>query len=199
MQPAYPAQLGLKLGTARPGLQPCRIDCGDAFVVQLNLIANHPFMRGLPGSAQKQLAKLAKEVRFASDEVVFRAGEKSRDFYLVLSGSVCVEVSTPVYSLCIQSVGAGGAFGWSSLLGEHGTAFQVRSREDGTVAVRWNAEELLAVCEQDPKLCSMIFRRVATLIGERVTAAESRLTEFYGGSAQARKPVAERPAPDPAL
>ena len=126
-----------------------------------------------------KLTALARKVDFEEDQIIFRAGEQSRYLYLVLSGRVCIEISTPVYAVCLQTVGPGQAFGWSSLLDHHDTVFQVRAQERST-ALCLDAVQLSAVCQEDPKLGFQLFRRLLDLVARRLQAVESRLGEFCG-------------------
>ena len=143
-------------------------------------LQDHPFTRRLTESSLAKLAALTQKVGFHEDQIIFHAGERSPHFYLVVSGSVCVEISTPVYAVCVQSLGPEDAFGWSSLLDRHYTAFQVRAREK-TTALRLDSQRLLAACEGDLGLGLEIFRRLSELIARRVMATESRLADFCGG------------------
>ena len=133
------------------------------------------------------LASLARKVEFKEDQIVLLTGQRSTRFYLVLSGSVCVEVRSPVYNVCVQALGAGEAFGWSSLLDHRDTLFQVRAREASTAAC-WEAQEIAAVCRDNPEFGVEFFQRLLELVAGRVQATESKLAEFCG---------AHRPAPRP--
>jgi CRP-like cAMP-binding protein len=66
------------------------------------------------------------------------AWQQSKFFYLLLSGSVSVEVGTRSYTLGIRVLGLGEAFGWSALLDHHDTLFQARAREQSKAYV-WMA------------------------------------------------------------
>ena len=62
------------------------------------------------GMAQQHLAKLAAlghDVSFERDQLILPAGQRSTHFYVLLSGSVCVEVRNQVYTVCIQGVEPG--------------------------------------------------------------------------------------------
>src|SRR5712692_504195 len=68
------------------------------------------FTHGLNADQLTKLATLAAEVPFQEDQIIFRAGERSDHLYLLVSGYVCVEIRTPVYSICVQALGPGAAF-----------------------------------------------------------------------------------------
>jgi CRP-like cAMP-binding protein len=75
-------------------------------------LKGHPFTRGLSALHMDRLAALACEETFAQNQIILVAGEQSRNLYLLLSGSVCVEVCAPHYTVTVQSLGPGEAFGW---------------------------------------------------------------------------------------
>ncbi len=55
-------------------------------------INEHAFTSGLSDSQVTKLAELAHEVSFQEDEIILVAGQQSKHFYLLLEGSVCIEV-----------------------------------------------------------------------------------------------------------
>jgi CRP/FNR family cyclic AMP-dependent transcriptional regulator len=142
-------------------------------------LLGHPFTRGLAEDQIQKLAACSRVVSLLEDQVVLRSHEPSRHFYLLLDGSVCVEVRTPVHAICIQSVGPGEAFGWSALLSLHHTLFQVRAREAST-AVCLDGEQLSAACQQDPGLGVQVLRRLLEIVAGRVNAAERMLAQLFG-------------------
>ena len=140
---------------------------------------DHSFLAGLSDSQTDKLFSIAKEVGFAENDLILKAGQQSQYFYLLLSGSVCVEVNARLYTVCIQSLGPGEAFGWSSLLDHHDTLFQVRARENST-ALCLDGEELSAILRKDPVLAAELLRRTLQLVAGRVQATEARLGELCG-------------------
>ncbi|HLG98288.1 MAG TPA: cyclic nucleotide-binding domain-containing protein [Bryobacteraceae bacterium] len=149
-------------------------------------VKEHSFFAGLPDSQAEKLVGLAQEVHFTENELVLTACEQSQYFYLLLEGTVCVEVSTRAYAVCIQALGPGEAFGWSSLLEHHDTLFQVRAREDCR-ALRIDGSDLAIALKADPELGMEVLRRALNLAAERVKATEERLAELCGVRIQ--KPV----------
>jgi CRP-like cAMP-binding protein len=142
-------------------------------------LEEHRFTKGLPDRGVAELAALAREETFVQDKVILVTGEQSRSFYLVLSGSVCVEVRAPHFTVTVQVLGPGDAFGWSSLLHHHDTLFQIRAREQTTV-IRLDGARLSAVCEANAEFGLALFRRLLGLVAGRVKATESRFGEFCG-------------------
>jgi len=142
-------------------------------------IREHAFAAGLPDSQIALLAGLASEVTFEEDDIILGDGEQSRAFYLLLSGSVAVELRAARYVVCVQALGPGQVFGWSSLLEDQDTYFQVRSRER-TTALRIDGAALHEACKADPALEAEILRRTLRVVAGRVRATEIRFAEMCG-------------------
>jgi CRP-like cAMP-binding protein len=86
-----------------------RFEVGDMTLT--DWVKEHSFLAGLTDSQVVKLTSLATEVRFLENEAILTAGEKSRYFYLLLEGSVCIEVSARSFMVCVQALGPGEAFG----------------------------------------------------------------------------------------
>jgi CRP/FNR family cyclic AMP-dependent transcriptional regulator len=142
-------------------------------------INEHAFTSGLSDSQVATLAHLAHEVNFKEDEIVLVAGQQSKHFYLLLEGSVCIEVGARSYTVWVQILNPGDAFGWSALLDHHDTLFQVRARE-ASRALCLDGERLSAALHADSELAAELFRRTLKLVAGRVQATEARLAEMCG-------------------
>lgn len=142
-------------------------------------VKEHSFLAGLPDSQADKLLALAQEIRFKENELVLTGREQSKYFYLLLEGSISIEVSARSYVVSILALGPGEAFGWSALLDHHDTLFQVRAREDCRV-LRIDGADLTAALRADPLLAAQVYRRALSLAAERVKATEERLAELCG-------------------
>jgi CRP/FNR family cyclic AMP-dependent transcriptional regulator len=142
-------------------------------------LENHAFVQGLPPAQIASLAALAHEVNFEEDEVILVEGQLSSAFYLMISGSVSIELRTPRYAVCVEALGAGQAFGWSALLDHQDTLFQVRARER-TTALCIDGAALKLKCRTDPALGMEILHRTLRLVAGRVKATEIRFAEMCG-------------------
>jgi CRP-like cAMP-binding protein len=145
----------------------------------LAALRGHAFTRGLSDSQVGALAALAEPATFEENEVVLETGEQSTSFYLLLEGSVAVELRTPRFAVCVQAVVPGQVFGWSALLDHQDTVFQVRSRERST-ALRLDGEKLAAAFQADPQLGVELLRRTLQVVAGRVKATEVRFAEMCG-------------------
>ena len=149
----------------------------------VDIIKDHAFTAGLTEPQIAKLAELAHEVSFKENEVILVTGEQSKSFYLLLSGSVCIEVGARTYIVWVQILHPGDAFGWSALLDHHDTLFQVRARE-ASRALCLDGERLCAALHQDSELAAEVFRRALGLVAGRVQATEARLGEMCGVKVQ---------------
>jgi CRP-like cAMP-binding protein len=142
-------------------------------------LRTHAFTRGLSDEQIAVLASMASEVSFEENEVVLVDGERSRSFFLLVTGSVVVELRTPAYVVTVEALGPGQVFGWSSLLAEHDTLFQVRAREH-TTAIRLDGGALKAACHKDTLLGTEVLQRALAVVAGRVKATEIRFAEMCG-------------------
>jgi CRP-like cAMP-binding protein len=137
------------------------------------------------------LAAAAELIEFGPDEQIFGSGERSRYFYLLLSGTAFLELQTPVYRVAIQELKDGEAFGWSALIDGPYRAFQVRA---GAVCrvIRIPGDRILHACEGDDRLGSLVFRGLAEIVARRLRATERRFEEFCGKGNAIRVPAAKQ-------
>ena len=106
-------------------------------------------------------------------------GERSRSFYLLKYGSLVVELRTPQCVIVVQALGPGKVFGWSALLDDQDTLFQVRAREI-TTALQIDGATLKAECTADTALGVEFFHRILSVVAGRVKATELRFAEMCG-------------------
>jgi CRP/FNR family cyclic AMP-dependent transcriptional regulator len=143
------------------------------------VLRSYKFTRGLDDTQIATFASIASEVTFAENNLVLPDGQQSRSFFLVITGSVSVELSTVSFVVSVQELGPGGIVGWSALLDHHETLLQVRARER-TTALRLNGEDLKAALQADPQLGMEILHRALAVVAGRVKATEIRFAEMCG-------------------
>lgn len=144
-----------------------------------HILRNHAFTRGLTDAQLGRLALLATEVTFEENDVSLVHGQRSQFFYLVVSGSVAVELRTPRFTVCVQALGPDQIFGWSALLDLQDTLFQVRARER-TTALRLDGAGLIEAFHADSELCAEFLRRTLKVVARRVKATEVKFAEMCG-------------------
>jgi CRP-like cAMP-binding protein len=150
---------------------------GDTTLIAV--LRAHAFTQGLSETQVEALAALAAPVTFEENQVILESGERSTSFYLLVEGSVAVELRTPRYAVRVQAVGPGQVFGWSALLDHQDTVFQVRARERST-ALRLDGAALTAAFRSDAQLGVEVLRRTLQVVAGRVKATELRFAEMCG-------------------
>ena len=142
-------------------------------------LSTHAFLSGFSPGQIACLTAIAGTVVFEENDLVLVDGQRSSALYLLLTGSVAVELRTPAYVVCVEALGPGQAFGWSALLEHQDTVFQVRAREQ-TTAIRLDGARLKALCRSDPALGVEILQRTLAVVAGRVKATEIRFAEMCG-------------------
>jgi CRP/FNR family transcriptional regulator, cyclic AMP receptor protein len=142
-------------------------------------LKHHAFTDGLTDDQVATLATMARQVTFKENDVILVDGQHSSSFYLLLTGSVVVELRTPVCVMVVQPLGPGNIFGWSSLLDRQDTLFQVRAREH-TTALEIDGATLKARCLSDTALGAELLHRILHVVAGRVKATELRFAEMCG-------------------
>ncbi len=142
------------------------------------LVREQPFVRGFDPHEIDHLAGLAREVRFAKDEIIYREGEECRDFYLVVSGQVVLEITPPSGAFPFDTVEAGDEFGWTAVLGSHDRVLQARALKPTSV-LAFDATQLRALCESDTAFGYDLMRRLLTSAVERLQAVRLEVMDLY--------------------
>ena len=147
-------------------------------------LERHPFVADFAPQDQARLAALAKEVRFAPDQVIFREGDDYSVFYLLGKGMVALELEVPGQVLRVQTLYAGDVFDWSALLPHAGKHFQARAL-DAVTALAFEGDQLLASFQADPQFGLTFMLRLMGVVSERLRNTRLQVVDMYS-------PVAKR-------
>ena len=141
-------------------------------------LREHPFLEGFRPDHIDTLAGMAGVVRFRKTEVIFREGDASSFFYLLLSGAVALEVCTPGRTVRIATLAHGDELGWSSLMSAGAKQFQARSLE-AVEALAFDGARLLHACEEDYAFGYALTRAVLRILARRLQATRLQLLDIY--------------------
>jgi CRP/FNR family transcriptional regulator, cyclic AMP receptor protein len=141
-------------------------------------LRDHPFTRGLPAQHVEKLAAFASEVRFDSDQIVFRQGDESSLFFLILSGKIALEVTALGRTLRIQTVSEGEILGWSSVVPSREKQFQARALT-ACRALAFDGARLREACDQECSLGYFVMRRVLAVVADRLQALRLQVLDIY--------------------
>jgi CRP/FNR family transcriptional regulator, cyclic AMP receptor protein len=142
------------------------------------ILQDHSFCRGFWPDHVVRLASMASEARFQPGELIFREGDHSSFFYLLVSGNVALEVVPPGRPVRVATLVAGEVLGWSSLTGENGKQFQARALEE-VHALAFDGARLRHACESDFALGFVLMRAVLAVMAERLHAIRVQLLSAY--------------------
>ncbi|MDQ2918467.1 MAG: cyclic nucleotide-binding domain-containing protein [Verrucomicrobiota bacterium] len=141
-------------------------------------VTRHPFLSGMPANHIKVLAGCAKLLRFASDEMVFRAGEPADGFYLVESGEVAIDAATKKKPVTIDTVSAGEPLGWSWIFEPYRWQYDARATQP-TTAHFFDAAVLRRHRGDDETFGHELFKRMSEVMVKRLQAARGKLVDAF--------------------
>jgi CRP/FNR family cyclic AMP-dependent transcriptional regulator len=148
------------------------------------MLEKHHFVEEFQPRDVEKLSTLAKEVRFARDQVIFREGDECSEFYMIVSGLVALEIEAPDHTLRVQTLSAGDELGWSALLMGSGKHFQARALEP-VEALAFEGAELLAACKEDTAFGFAFMQRLLAVVAGRLQATRLQVLDMHS-------PVAKR-------
>ena len=144
----------------------------------LEVLHHHPFVAEFEPRHVERLAALAQQRRFERNSVIFREGDETTEFYLIVTGLVALEVAAPDHVFRVQTLFAGDELGWSALLLGSGKHFQARTLER-VDALAFEGAELLAACRDDPAFGLTFMHRLLRVVAERLQATRLQLLDAH--------------------
>ncbi len=140
-------------------------------------VAAHPFLAGLSEHQIQILADCAELARFDGDQMLFRAGDPAKGFYLLESGSIAVEGGPDDHPVMIDTVRAGEPLGWSWIFEPYVCEYAARALEP-TTAIYFDAIRLAEHRGGDLTLGHELFKRMSQVMVRRLNAARARVVEI---------------------
>jgi CRP/FNR family cyclic AMP-dependent transcriptional regulator len=140
-------------------------------------VTAHPFLAGMSPHHLELLAGCAALVQFQAAEVIFRADETARGFYLIESGTVVIEGAIAGKPhVVIDIISAGDPLGWSWLFEPYLWQYDARTTEP-TTAIFFDKTILRKYCDEDLTLGNELFKRMSQVMVRRLHAARAKLLE----------------------
>jgi CRP-like cAMP-binding protein len=125
---------------------------------------------------------------------LFREQQQSSFIYLVLSGTVGLEIElSPQKVVPVQTVGPGEILGWSPMLGLGPMTATARTAERCRLAAL-PVDRLMDLCEQNPRFGLALMRQLAIALAERLRTTRLRLSRTMRASPAVA--AAAHPVPD---
>jgi CRP/FNR family transcriptional regulator, cyclic AMP receptor protein len=150
------------------------------------ILQSHPFTEGFWPDHIARLSAMASEVRFRPGEAIYREGDHSSLFYLLINGNVALEVMSPGRAVRVATLYAGEVLGWSSVMeGHNGKQFQARALEE-VRALAFDGERLRHACEEDYAFGFWFMRAILKVMSGRMHAIRTQLVDVYSPVAAAK-------------
>lgn len=125
------------------------------------------------------LADCAERRELDADQVLFRFHSPAKSFFVLVEGSIIVEVAAiQGPPLQLQEVGPGAVLGWSWLISPYQWSFQGRA-ELASVVYEFDGPRILKRCETDNGFGYSVLKLFSALMSERLEAARQRMQEEW--------------------
>ena len=145
----------------------------EQYLAGLNLFS------GLDSSYLQFLADCARRREVDRGDVLFKQGTAAEHFYLLVKGSISVEVPAiegpPVQ---LQRPDPGEVMGWSWLIPPYRWNFQARAVEPSEV-IEFDGKAILERCEDDSAFGYEILKRFSALMSERLEFARRKMMDEW--------------------
>ena len=132
------------------------------------IISEHLFFKGLKNEHISSLVKCASFSVFDKDKYIFSAQEEAKYFYLILEGSVSLQIfSHERGTVRLEAIEEGQFLGWSWLFPPYKWQFDAKTLEHTRVII-FDAQALKIVMAQDWELGFKIHKLFTQLIIQRL-------------------------------
>ena len=134
------------------------------------------FFHDFPDSYLVRVTNICREESFHSEDYIFREGEEAQKLYILLVGSVALQIQLKKYHHVVISTmeEKGELFGWSALVEPKRYSGSVKCLEQSRV-LSIRGEELEKLFQDDPPLGLHFMKKIASLIDQRLNVLRQRL------------------------
>ena len=121
----------------------------------------------------RKIAALGWQATHAKGAVLYDAGDKADDIYIIVSGKVEHALEPGVNARRpVQVLGPGDVFGWAALLDKYPARLAKAVCIEQADVIRINGDELLRLLESDPATGDVVMSRFATMITRDYTVPD---------------------------
>ena len=119
-------------------------------------------------------------VVFEAGEVIFKAGGKADQFFLLEEGRVAVEIQVGEEDpIVIQTLGPGEVLGWSWIFPPYLWQFDGRAME-AVKAIALDARCIRGKLEDNPRLGYWLMKQFSKILMDRLSATRIQVMDIYG-------------------
>lgn len=143
------------------------------------MLAEHPFFKGISPEFLKVLAGFGHHVHFNGGTYLFYEGDEAANFYLLQKGRIALGTNIPGPGMVtVETIDAGDVVGWSWLIPPYKWNFSARIVED-VEAIVIDAAKLRTVAEQDHDLGYQLYQMFFPVVLNRLQATRLQLLDIY--------------------
>jgi CRP-like cAMP-binding protein len=125
------------------------------------------------------VARLAAVEAHAAGTTLFKEGAENHTLYVVLSGSVALEMHVPGRGVVrILTVGPGEVLAWSAFLAE-GTMTATGIVQQDVRLIAFSASRLKALCAADHSIGFAVMSQVAASLSKRLLGTRLQLLDLF--------------------
>ncbi len=138
------------------------------------------FLHGIDDDHLRKLAQVARMVELEEGKVIFREGEPASNIFLIVSGTVSLEICSPgVGCRRVLTAGPGELLGWSPVLEQVRLTSTARAITPVQL-IEINGGQVIAMCEHDARFGYTFMRRSALALAKRLNATRLQLLDIFG-------------------
>jgi CRP/FNR family cyclic AMP-dependent transcriptional regulator len=141
----------------------------------LEMAQTYRMLSELDPQQLRKLVPLAEHKQYTTGQLIFRIGDQSSFFHLIVSGDVALEQVAGSEPVRLQTLHHGDAMGWSALTADAHTHFQARALS-AVSTVAFPGAQLREACDRDPTMGYLLMKRILEVVTERLDASRMRLT-----------------------
>ncbi len=152
---------------------------------------NHSwFGASLPSETQARLATLARQERVEPGTILFREGEPTGTFSIVLRGRVALRMLVPERGMVtILTVERGDVLGWSAIVPPH-RATSTGIAIEPVELLAFDGEQLRDALRSDTALGASLYPRLLHAVGRRLAATRLQLLDLFAKDGFGRSEIA---------
>jgi CRP/FNR family transcriptional regulator, cyclic AMP receptor protein len=132
------------------------------------------------------ISKLCSSQIYQSGDFVFEENSRSDDLYIIAQGEINILVNPGLVSdqqdpdrkpVTIATLRRGQSFGEIALVDRGLRSAAVQISQDNTQLLRFSRDDLLALCEADPRLGYCLMRNLAVDLALKIRTADLRIRQ----------------------
>ena len=134
---------------------------------RIKFLKTVPFFNELSDRQLKTVSGILFGRKYEPDELIFEEGQPGAALFLILDGTVAVEMRRKNQTTTLAILERGAFFGEMALLDEAPRSANARSLEQ-TYALALYRNDLSQLIQRDPQTACQIYRALARMVGDRL-------------------------------